>query len=202
MKGKRFILWSAAGLLFLILVHELLVMALAAGIFSRKYHQDAFGYARMSVRPVAEAYARYHDCGYYKFKELVTDVMRMNPDLSRLSLVDVAGRVLFDSREFEAGLPAKPETISQPELLLAVKSMDLSCRMTRDERGQACMDIVAPYIEEWGQHRLSARYQIRYYSWGDQQSSFWARMMLAGLISFVLGLLVIVLVTPKVCRDR
>ena len=187
MNGKRMIIWLSLLVLALIVVHDLVLVLLSAGLFREKFNQDAFGYARMSARPVAEAYERYYQSGYYKFRELIGDAMRMNPDLMRLSLIDVNGTVLFDSRELAEGKATRPAAAAPPDILDAVKGLTLTCRVAGDETGNSVLDIVVPYVEEWGRHRYSVRYQIRYRSWGDARSRLWLRLFLAGIISFVLG---------------
>lgn len=187
MNGKRLIMVLCALVLALIMVHDLMLVLLSAGLFREKYNQDAFGYARMNARPVTEAYERYYRSGYYKFRELIGDVMTMNPDLLRLTLIDVNGTVLFDSREFDEGRTTRPSEPVQPELLAMVKGLTISGKVAGDEAGNSILDIVVPYVEEWGRHRYSVRYQIRYRSWGHPRSRLWLRLVLSGAISFILG---------------
>lgn len=187
---------AAAGVgiyLALLVMQHLLMVVLTGSAWQRRHSQDAFGFARMSARTVAEAYDSYYASGYYKFRELVGDVMRLNPDLRGLSLIDVEGRVLFDSGEFDRGKPPAPAVLDSPELLAAVKGLDLSCRMAKGEDGQSRLDIVVPYLEEWGRHRVSVRYLVAYRPWGEQWSEIWGRILLAGLISLLLGAAVIFL---------
>ncbi|HBE73067.1 MAG TPA: hypothetical protein DDW31_03090 [candidate division Zixibacteria bacterium] len=191
---------AAAGVglyLGLLLLHNLLIVAFTGPALKRQYSQDAFAFARMSARTVAEAYDSYYASGYYKFREMVGEVMRMNPDLLALALVDVEGRVLFDSREFDEGKPDRPGVIDNPEMLAAVKGLDITCRMTRGEDGSGRLDIVVPYLEEWGRHRVSVRYIVSYRSWADQWRGLWARILLAGLVSLALGTGIILLACSR-----
>ncbi len=186
----------------LLLLQHLLIVAFTGSAVRRQQSQDAFSYARMSARTVADAYDSYYASGYYKFREMVGDVMRMNPDIRGLSLIDVEGRVLFDSREFTEGKPPRPAVLDNPELLAAVKGLDLTCRMAKGEDGSARLDIVVPYLEEWGRHRVSVRYLMDYLTWGEQWKGIWSRILLAGLVSLVLGSGIILLACRRVrCED-
>jgi hypothetical protein len=184
----------------LLLLHNLLIAAFIWPSLKRQHSRDALAYARMSARTVAEAHQSYYASGYYKFRELVGEVMRMNPDLRGLSLIDVEGRVLFDSREFEQGKPERPGAAESPELLAAVKGLDLTCRMTKGGDGAGRLDIVVPYLEEWGRHRVSVRYLVDYRPWGDFWKGIWARILLAGLVSLVLGAGIIALAAGRMPR--
>lgn len=184
----------------LLVLQHLLMVAFTGPARQRQHSQDAFGFARMSARTVAEAYDSYYASGYYKFRELVGDVMRMNPDLRGLSLIDVEGRVLFDSREFDQGKPPAPAKIESTELLAAVKGLELSCRMARGEDGQGLLDITVPYLEEWGRHRVSVRYLVAYRPWGEQWRKIWGRIWMAGLVSLIVGAAVIFLACRRLAQ--
>ncbi len=187
MKKIRLLYSCLALYLALVLVQHLLIIAFTYPALRHQQSQDAITYARMSARAVAEAYDRYYASGYYKFRELVGDVLRMNPHLRRLYLIDVEGRVLFDSREFESGVRAAPGRVESQEILAAVKGLDLACWLMKDEDGAARLDIVVPYLEEWGQHRVSVRYQIDYHPWSRPGFGLWRRLLIAGLLSLALG---------------
>ncbi len=188
MNRQRLTLLLGALLLGLIVVHDLLLILLTAGLFRERSNRDALEYARMNARPVAEAYDRYYHSGYYKFREQAGEVLRLNPDLLRMWLIDVNGTVLFDSREFSdtGGAPVPPEPL-RPELASAVREMTLTCRSAAGTGGDAILDVVAPAIEEWGRHRYSVRYHIRHRPWGGGRSGLWLRLALAGALSLLLG---------------
>jgi hypothetical protein len=195
---------AAAGVglyLGLWLLQHLLMVAFTGPALRIRHSQDAFSFARMSARAVAEAYDSYYASGYYKFRELVGDVMQLNPDLKQVSLVDVEGRVLFDSREFAEGKPAVQAKIESPELLAAVKGLDIACRMAKGGDGRNRLDIVVPYLEEWGRHRVSVRFLIDYRPWGEQWREIWKRILLAGLASLSLGAGLIYLVCRRLAQN-
>ncbi len=199
MKPTRLAVAGVGLYLALLVLQHLLMVAFTGPARQRRHSQDAFGFARMSARTVAEAYDSYYASGYYKFRELVGDVMRMNPDLKGLSLIDVEGRILFDSREFEEGKPSVQSKLDGPDLLAAVKGLELSCRMAKHEDGQS-LDIVVPYLEEWGRHRVSVRYLIAYRPWGEQWRQIWGRIWLAGLVSLLIGAAVIFLACRRLAQ--
>lgn len=200
MKPTRLAAAAVGIYLALMVLQHLLIVAFTGSARQRRYNQDAFGYARMSAKTVAEAYENYYASGYYKFRELVGDIMILNPDLRDLWLLDVEGRVLFHSAEFAQGKPSAMGIIDNPELLAAVKGLELSCRMDKDDEGRGVLDIVVPHLEEWGRHRVSVRYRIVYHPWGEQWREIWGRILLAGLVSLALGAAIILLACRRLAR--
>ncbi|HTY09102.1 MAG TPA: hypothetical protein VMF29_08055 [Candidatus Edwardsbacteria bacterium] len=188
MIAKRPTLALAALVAALVLVHGLLLAWLAGGLFQRRFRQDAVGFAALSARPVVDAYQRYHGSGYYKFQELVRGVMRANPELLRLSLLDVGGAVLFDSGELDRPgqrLPAPPVA---PPVLAAARGLTVWARTSRDPALGPVLEIVVPHVDEWGRHRYSLRCQVRCRYWNEDQALYWPRAWLAGLACAALGI--------------
>ena len=184
----------ALTLLFLglLLVHDLLLLGLTSRDLRQKSSQDALNFSRMSAKPVVEAYQQYYASGFYKFKELTGNIMRMNPDLQRIILLDVAGAVLFDSRELTGPKPAAgADSAMTPELLAAVKGLETSCRVVKVRDGQLCLDVVVPYIEEWGRHEYSVRLQILYRPLQQTWLRMWLKMLLAATVTTILGVLAV-----------
>ena len=64
-------------------------------------------FASLATGPVCSAYDAYFDSGYFKFRQVVRDLLALAPDVTRVEIVDVEGRVLFDSGHIDDGaLPA------------------------------------------------------------------------------------------------
>ena len=100
----RFVL-AIATLVAVVLIANSLVLALAIRPHWRDDLENrARAYARLSVALVCNAYETYYASGYSKFREILQDEMRLDPDLLRLAVYDTGGRVLFDSRELRDDL--------------------------------------------------------------------------------------------------
>ncbi|HEV3455980.1 MAG TPA: hypothetical protein VHG32_05435, partial [Thermoanaerobaculia bacterium] len=102
----RFVL-AIAALVALVLIANGLVLALASRPHLREDVEGrAQAYARLSTGPVCNAYETYYASGYSKFRELLQEIMRLEPDLVRLAVYDTGGRLQFDSRELADELAA------------------------------------------------------------------------------------------------
>jgi len=103
----------------------------------------------------------------FKFRRLIGEIVSLNRDVDRIQIIDVDGRVLFDSTQMtEAGSHGAddppPRLVQDPQRLAAVKAVTDSTIRGRDGSGQETLEIVAPYREDWGRHTLSVAYRVNY----------------------------------------
>jgi len=123
-------------------------------------------FASLTAQPLCVGYETYYRSGYYKFRELVRDHLDLNPDVVRLKIVNVDGRVLFDSSELEETdlrrAHREQEAISDPQRLEAVKRLDITRITGHASDGTELLEIVKPWIEDWGRHRYSVIYYVSY----------------------------------------
>ena len=59
-------------------------------------------YALIATPVVAQSFDSYFDSGYFKFRQLVIDLLARSEDVTAILICDVEGRVLFDSRRMES----------------------------------------------------------------------------------------------------
>jgi signal transduction histidine kinase/DNA-binding NarL/FixJ family response regulator len=160
----------------------------------------AIAYSRLAVRPICEAYETYYTSGYSKFRELVTDVVELNPDVARLSLYDTTGRLLFSSEEFAVEV-FNPEDRRRPkatdrQLVLAVKALEIRAWPLPDGE-QAGFRVVAPYVEEWGRHRYSVAFDISYRGLRSAMLTAAVRIGWLTAASLALGVLIAVVLAAQ-----
>lgn len=125
-------------------------------------------FALLTRAPICYGYETYYPSGFYKFREQMLDLLAMNTDVERIQIINVNGQVLFDSMELADGSPPRPQApirwIQDPEKLEAVKGLE--SRMIRGSKpsGEETLEIIAPYLEDWGRHKLSVSYMVSYES--------------------------------------
>ncbi len=203
----RFVL-AIATLVAVVLIANSLVLALA----NRPHLRDdlesrARAYARLSVAQVCNAYETYYASGYSKFREILQDEMRLDPDLLRLAVYDTSARVLFDSRELRddlAGLArgapapaAGAPGAAEPRLLAAVQAMAPAAWETEGGRDYV---VVTPYVEEWGRHRYSVAYTFSYDSLRLAALAAGWRIFWLSAGSLALGVLIAILLAAQSVR--
>jgi signal transduction histidine kinase len=152
----------SAVLVLLLLLNAAILIPRAWREQRRGIESTARVYARLTTRPLCEAYSLYYASGYLKFRELAGSLLHDSPDVVAIRIVDVEGAVLFDSAALEAGAPsAQPEhALPEGRTLEAVRQLDPS--FLADEPEGDGFEIVSPFIEEWGRHQLSVIYRFSY----------------------------------------
>jgi signal transduction histidine kinase len=120
---------------------------------------NADSFSSLSVVYVIENYNLYHESGFYKFTEVIDNLMNLNHDLEEIQIVNMSGKILFDSTEIQAG---KYDEITQGERFLENATLiqragDPTSSLILNEQTRH-IDIIQPYFEEWGRHDYSVRY--------------------------------------------
>jgi signal transduction histidine kinase/DNA-binding response OmpR family regulator len=225
----RFVL-AIAALVALVLVANSLVLALANRPRLREdLEHRAEAFARLSVAQICNAYETYYASGYSKFREIVQDEMKLDPDLARLAIYDTAGRVLFDSRELRSelvepvqrnvapapaggapkGAPAgaaagavagmPPGALPGSGERLLTAVQGLAPSAWPAEDGRAYV-VMAPYVEEWGRHRYSVAFTFSYDSLRLAALSAGWRIFWLSAGSLALGVLIAILLAAQSVR--
>ncbi len=135
--------------------------------FQNDIEHRAFSFARLAVKPICDGYDTYFYSGYFKFRELISSLLSSEPDVSKIRIVDVNGRILFDSDNLKKShfIPRTDEQlplITDAYYLDAVRRLEISQRYIYGTDERKSLEIVSPYIEEWGRHKLSV---IMYFSY-------------------------------------
>jgi signal transduction histidine kinase len=147
-------------------------------------------FALIATPGVAQSFDSYFDSGYFKFRQLVIDLLARSEDVTALLVCDVEGRVRFDSRHLEAPADAPGELPAlDAERLQAVRRVQPSELRSRAS-GAPRLEIVVPYLEDWGRHRLSVIYHVSDARLERQfQRSVWVAVQLVALSAVVIALL-------------
>jgi len=124
-------------------------------------------FAALTRQPVCVGYESYYASGFYKFRELMRDYLRLEQNVERIVIISVNGKILFDSAELDSARsqrgPSSPALwITDAERLEAIKRLEPTLLRGVDGSGNETLEIIAPYIEDWGRHRLSVAYHLSY----------------------------------------
>ncbi len=147
-------------------------------------------FAVLATPALGQSFDSYFHSGYFKFRQFVLDVLGRSDEVTAILICDVEGRVLFDSREI-ASPPTDAATSLGGRLLEAVRRVEITeIRPARE--GTGAYEIVVPYLEDWGRHRLSAVYHVSLAGLEGQFRRGVRRALelvaLSGLLAALLGL--------------
>ncbi|UCD13282.1 MAG: HAMP domain-containing protein [Thermoplasmatales archaeon] len=151
--------------IFFILI--LVFFASSLVIIDREYNaardsliSGAESYSSLSVVTLINNYNRYYESGFYQFIQIVDDLMMLDENVYHLQVVDINGKILFNTTELlqktkydEATLGER--YIEEDNLIERYSSSTASKRIFENEQ---YMEIIQPYIDEWGRHDYSVRY--------------------------------------------
>ena len=120
---------------------------------------NAASFSSLSVAYVMDNYDVYYNSGFYKFTEIIDDLLKLNTDLVKLQIIDVNGKILFDSDEVFEG--KYDERINGARYLdnttLIQRAGEPTSSLVFDEETRS-FDIIEPFFEQWGIHGYSVRY--------------------------------------------
>ncbi len=119
----------------------------------------ASSFSSLSIVYVISNYNIYYGSGFYTFAEIIDNLMKLNTNLVELQIVDVNGKILFDSTEIVDG---KYDENTYGERVLDNETLkqrvgDPTSSLFLNEKTRR-VDIVEPYIEETGRHAYTVRY--------------------------------------------
>ena len=165
----RYAIISSLFIAVVLLINALLLIYFKYREFQNDIEQRAFSFANLAVKPICDGYDTYYYSGYFKFRELMNNLMSYEPDLVKILLLDVNGKVLFDSdnlkkSHFIPQTDAEVSVLDNPYYLDSIRKLEISHRHIQETEGGKSLEIVSPYIEEWGRHKLSV---IMHFSYGS-----------------------------------
>jgi signal transduction histidine kinase len=180
--GVTFVVMQIANAAYLLLASR--------GAGRQRLEAEARQFALIATPGVAQSFDSYFDSGYFKFRQLVIDLLARSEDVTAILVCDVEGRVRFDSRHLEApaDAPGEPPQLDAARLQ-AVRRVQPS-EFRTGARGAPWLEIVVPYLEDWGRHRLSVIYHVSDAGLERQfRRSVWVAVQLVALSAVVVALL-------------
>ena len=151
---------------FLILI--LVFSASSLVIIDREYNSakntlinSAESYSSLAAATLINNYDPYYnESGFLQYIQIVEDLMKLNKNVVQIQVLNLNGKILFDTTEMEEEtkydeIAFGERIIEDDELIKRSISSTLSTKIFEDEQ---YMDIVKPYIDEWGWHEYAVRY--------------------------------------------
>ncbi len=135
----------------------IVLIVLRQGSLRVSMESSARTFAALVAMPVVEAASVFRATGGHILRDRVRHWQELNPDVVRLEVVDVAGRVVMVAQGEEVTTAADPSAaplIGDPQLLAAIRGLELSAERVR-QGGRSWYRVVAPAVEEWGRHTYS-----------------------------------------------
>jgi signal transduction histidine kinase/DNA-binding response OmpR family regulator len=173
------------------------------GELRKGIEEDALTYARLTRAPMASAFLSFYASDFYKFRELMRDLLAMNRDVTRVRIANTAGQVRFDSRELQdvsrPPAPGAPTMLEDRERAAAARPTDTAVH-GRNPAGEETLAVVAPYALGDAGPRLAIVYDISYRRLNSEtQHLVWATGGLT-LISIGISLVMAVALATRITK--
>lgn len=152
-------------------------------------NQEAEAFSNLSPRPFVETYDSYYVSGFSKFKEIVEDTCKLTDSISRVRLIDMEGRVRFDTKDLKRKKIKELETI-EPSLLDKARKLEPSY-IYKDEKKNILSEIINPFVDEWGRHQYSLIYTVSYEAIEKEVSRSIMRAIFLTLLLLILSVSVV-----------
>jgi signal transduction histidine kinase len=146
-------------LLVVFLTSSLVIIERESNAAKDSIINNAGSFSSLSVANVIENYNLYYESGFYKFTEVIDEFMKLNNNLVEIQIVDVNGKILFDSTEIQDGKYDEStlgERFLENATLIQRAGDPLSSLFLNENTRR--IDIIEPYFEQWGRHDYSVRY--------------------------------------------
>jgi signal transduction histidine kinase len=120
---------------------------------------NAASFSSLSAAYVIDNYNTLYESGFYKFTEIIDNLMKLDNNLVEIQIVDVNGKILFDSTEIQDGKyddSILGERFLENETLRQRAGDPLQSLFLNEKTRR--IDIIKPYFELGGSHGYSVRY--------------------------------------------
>jgi signal transduction histidine kinase/DNA-binding response OmpR family regulator len=200
---------SIASVIAAILVANGLYLILTKRIeLRRDIESRALLFASLTTKPLCVGYDTYYSSGFYKFQELLRSLLLLEPDVEQVVVMSVDGRILFDSadhmKDGQQLAPGVPEVsgrrVEGGERLEAARGSEPRLIRGRTLAGADTLEVVAPYIEDWGRHRLSVAYHVSYRKLGPATRRLVYATVGLTLTSMLVAVLVAIALASRITR--
>ncbi len=171
----------------------------------RDIESRALLFASLTTKPLCVGYDTYYSSGFYKFQELLRSLLLLEPDVEQVVITDVEGRVLFDSADLlpeaqASAMRREERRVEGAERREAAKARKPRFIRGRTPDGAETLEVVAPYIEDWGRHRLSVAYHVSYRKLGPATRRLVYATVGLTLASMLVAVLVAIALASRITR--
>lgn len=198
----RFISLISLLIILIFAVNTFQVLRRQQADFKTQMREKVDAFTNLSSRPIVEAYEKYFQNGFIKFRELVLDILHLNKDLVGFTLVDVNGRVLFDTASIQVSMapPESGKVVTDPVSLDRIRGMERFVDEHLSVEGDEGVQVVLPIVEEWGEHRYTLDYRFTYREMAVNMRRMTVQIVQGAAVFMVLGIAAAFLLAYGVTR--
>ena len=184
--------------IFFILILVFSVSSLV--IIDREYNvakdsliEGAESFSSLSAPTLVTNYEDYYLSGFYQFLQIVEDLMKLNKNVYFIEILFLNGEILFNTTELEQKTQYEEgifgvRYIEDDDVIVKLSSSTASKQIFEDEQN---MEIIQPYIDEWGRHDFTVRYLFSLSSLEDMKQGMFFTAFISSVIFILVSFLLI-----------
>ncbi|MCL4365750.1 HAMP domain-containing protein, partial [Patescibacteria group bacterium] len=178
--------------LFLLLIFGLMAFILVQNSndnLTKQVTSEAKSYANLSNKPIVEAYKLYFDSGYLKFREILSTLLALNTNISRVVIYDANGLLLVDSRDLPVGKP--PSQNKQPDQSIITAAQGLKPLYINNKTNNQIGEIIYPHEDSWGNRSFVVKYFVSYDQVLTSVNKIKTNIIILAVFSLIISFIVI-----------
>lgn len=184
--------------IFFILIIVFLTSSLI--IIDREYNSardslidDAESFSSLSVVTLINNYNNYYESGFYKYLQIVEDLISLNKNIYKIQILNINGKILFDTIELIEKTKYDEITFGErylqdENLIKRIISSEPSNQFLENNQ---YLEIMQPYITENGRHDYSIRYIFSLSSLEEMKQKMIFTIFISSVIFIIISFLLI-----------
>ena len=156
--------------------------------------KGAESFSSLSIVYIINNYELYYDSGFYKYIEIIDNLMSLNENVERIQILNINGKIVFDSNEIKNGKyneELNGERIVEDQNIINKIGSSTASTEENDINNIRSIEIIQPYIDEWGRHDYSVRYFISLTSLVDKTNEMYITVFIYTIIFILTSFLLI-----------
>jgi signal transduction histidine kinase len=154
---------------------------------------NAKSYSSLSIKNIIDNYETFYESGFYKYTEETKNLMSLNRNVISIQLLDINGKILFESNEIEEG--KYDEKLYGPRYIESNITLEqirkpINTVNVYDENVKI-FDIIEPYFNEYNVHQYSVIYCFSLKYLDEQITNIFFEVFLFSLIFIIISFLLI-----------
>lgn len=176
-------------------------------ILEENITNTALIFAEFSTDQIYQEYVQrythiHNQTGYDEFKKEIDTILSKNPDVIKVSVIGINGKILFDTDEFLEGkvYDGPGRFVEDPELLSMIKKEEISTG-TMWYQDQEMVQIVVPVSESTSEsHLVSTRYIFSFSSLKEKMGQAIQTMILTLIPIFIVTVIVSIFFSARITK--
>jgi len=148
-------------LILVFILSSLVIIQRESQVAQETTMSSALSFASLSVEEVV-INSNYYESGFFLYSQVISNLMELNKDVTRIQLVNVNAEILFDSDELVEGKYEEslfgPRYLTDEQIIVKLEEIEPSVISESDDDDSFL--IVQPYLDGKNVHHFAVIYEV------------------------------------------